>query len=583
MERIIQKYKTFLLLGLIIVLISFGVGLYRTSNQVTLSQLEFDGDTSSSDFRAALTTEAVLMRYSEIVPLLGLGFLKLGIGFAIATIVTNIRATGKNARESLKKANLNIEELSQPFFSRYFPRFLLLGIIIELVAVVVMSGWIFTGLSLIDLQFSGLTDSLSFHNMTILDTIFGVLAEPLEGLGVTFLIGGIAFGLVTIVANLGMQVTSIPKNLIALATGKKVSSESGVMSVIPKKLVRVTILGMIITASGLLLAIIRVFNVTSLENMIFSGDTASLAYQNALVTERMIGFSWETWMFVGISIMLFAIGYLLLRIISLLSAQRINLSKAVSDITGQKVPSLDKPLWTTRYAPLFLIAGLVWMIVFFGVFNIMRDLAGLAVLGEQFAGNVGSDIFKQNTISQSTLGILVRPGKAISMALLFSGIGLSLVTIVINLRLTALVLPGSFAKISNAIKGESVASKDSEAESIISPMSFAPKKLFYGIVVGAVIIVLGTFPLALLRIFNTEIFLTELLAGQTSSAAFETAKQTQLMLEHFIGPWVTVGVGLIFFSIGKFFSTIVIFVKARRIMMSEGIESAVYHALNKKS
>jgi len=54
------------------------------------------------------------------------------------------------------------------------------------------------------------------------------------------------------------------------------------------------------------------------------------------------------------------------------------------------------------------------------------------------------------------------------------------------------------------------------------------------------------------------------------------------MLEHFIGPWVAVGNGLIFYYIGRFFSTIVGFVQARRQIISEGVESAVSYYLEKE-
>lgn len=583
MEGIIRRYKAFLFVGLILVLLSFGVGVYRTVNQATLSELEFEGDTTSSAFRSSLTTEAVLMRFSEIVPLLGLGFLKLGIGFAIATIVSNLQATGESARASLGKAGLKMAEMRLSFLSRNFPRFLVLGIIIELVATSVMVGWIFTGLSLIDLEFAGQTASTAFQEMTILDKTFEVLAEPTEGLGVAFLIGGISFGLATIVANLGMQATALPRSIMALRSGKKESEVEGLGQMIPRKLLGLTVIGMMITASGLIpIAIIRVANAFTLENRIFDGDTTSAAFQSAQVIERIIGFTWETWMFVGISIMLFAIGFWLLTIIKFLRAQRSNLGQAVSDISGQKVSPIEPRLGTTKAAPFFLVAGLVWMLIFFGVFTMMRDLAGLTVLTEQFAGRVGSDLFQQNTIAQAILGELVRPGKAIGMALLFIGIGLTLLTIVINLRLTAQMLPGSFARIANAIKGQ-VASKEEKAEdSTLDPMSLAPRKLFLGIIIGVVIVVIGTFPLALLRMANTETFLVELLAERTDSAAFQVSKQTQLMLEHFIGPWVTVGVGLIFFSIGQFFSAIVGFVKARRQIISEGVESVAYYVQEKK-
>ncbi|MFQ5903000.1 MAG: hypothetical protein ACE5JO_04855, partial [Candidatus Binatia bacterium] len=243
MEGIIRRYRAFLLLGLTLVLLSFGVGAYRTANQASLSQLEFAGDTDSSAFRAALTTEAVLMRFSEIVPLLGLGFLKLGIGFAIATIVSHLRATGESARASLGKAGLKTAEMDPPFFARNFPRFLLLGIIIEMVALGVMVGWIFTGLRLIDLEFAGQTGAIAFQQVTILDGVLGVLAEPIEGLGVAFLIGGISFGLAAIVANLRMQATALPKSLTALRSGRNELATLGLSQLIPKKLLRTTVLG----------------------------------------------------------------------------------------------------------------------------------------------------------------------------------------------------------------------------------------------------------------------------------------------------------------------------------------------------
>lgn len=583
MNRLIGKYSAFLVLGIIIVLVSFGVGAYRTTNQATLSQLEFEGDTTSSAYRTALTTEEILKRFSEIVPLLGLGFLKLGIGFAIATIILNLRATGENARASLKKAGQEIAEIRPPFFARNFSRFLVLGIIIELVAAGVMVGWMITGLRLIDLEFADQTSSEAFLQTTIFDKTFAALAEPIEGLGVAFLIGGIAFGLATIVANLGMQATILPKKLTALASGKVKSEMPRLTQLIPKKVLGTTVLGMIITASGLIpIAVIRAVNVSTLESLIFDGDTSSATYQNTKVMETIIGFTWETWIFVGIAIMLFSIGFWLLTIIKQLRAQRSNLGNAVSEITGQRVPSIEPPLGITKSVPLFLVAGLLWMLIFFWGFTIVRDISGLTVLTEEFAGRVGSELFKQNTITQTILGELVRPGKAIGLALLFTGIGLTLLTIVINLRLTALMLPGSFTKIVNAIKGEAT-SKDAQAEeSTVNPMSLAPRRLFLGILVGVMIVVIGTFPLALIRINYTEIFLTEKLAGITNSNAFQTGLQTQLMLEHFIGPWVAVGTGLIFFFIGRFFSAIVGFVKGRRQLISEGVESAVYYALETK-
>lgn len=94
----------------------------------------------------------------------------------------------------------------------------------------------------------------------------------------------------------------------------------------------------------------------------------------------------------------------------------------------------------------------------------------------------------------------------------------------------------------------------------------APFKLFIGILVGVEIALLGTFPLILFRI-GTH------LTGMTTAAN---------MYKAFIGPWVSVGIGLIFFMIGMFFSTIVGFVKGRRAIISEGVQTCVYYTLEKK-
>ncbi len=576
-EGLIKHYRAILVVGFVIFLLSFLVGVARTANQATLSQLEFAGDLSSSAYISALTVENVLLRYLEIVPLFGLGVLKLGIGFAIATIVVSLRATGESAARSLRKAGQNDLDIAQPFFSRFFPKMLLLGILTEAVAVIVMVGWIFTGLRLVDLRVAGDTASDVFRQVALLNSTFEAFAEPIEGVGVALLIGGIAFGLMAIVGNLGMQASEIPRRLVTLS-GKEVSALSQQRIAVPRKLLGTTILGILITASALPIAVFRVFNEFRLDAL--SGEQSSLIFRGALVTERIIAFTWETWMFVGIALMLFSIGFLLLSVVSRLRAQRSNLDEAVNQISGSEIEPIEAHLAITKIVPLFLVSGLLWMILFFGLFTILRDISGVNVIFEQFAGRTDSILFQQSTISQATYGQLIRPGKVIGLGLIFTGIGLSLLTIVINLKLTAMTLPGAFARIVKGIKGEAV--EDAVGKSPINPMSLVTRGLFYGMILGFAIILIGTFPLALLRIANTQTFLTELLAGRTDSIAFQVSKQTQLMLEHFIGPFVGLGNAIIFFSIGRFFGVIVGFVQARRQIISEGVESAVIYANEKK-
>ncbi|MGY5873694.1 MAG: hypothetical protein RTV72_15710 [Candidatus Thorarchaeota archaeon] len=491
MDGLVKRYRTILMIGMLIVIVSFFVGVLRLFNQVTLESIV---DTASTAYLSASALEAILHAYAEIVPLYGLGILKLGIGFAIITIVVNLRTTGENARASLTKINLQPPEVKPPFFARIFAKILVLGILVETFAVFITMGWMASEVALID-------PSLAH--------ILEIFAEPIEGLGVSLLIGGIALGLATIVLNLSTQAISLPGRLVQMATGKEAKVENP-RQFFPKWNLMLTYVGMIITATGLIpLAFIR---------LVIDIPTPT----------------WENWMFIGIGIMLFSISYWLLIIIKWLRAQRINLGQAVAESTGIEVPAVEAPLTITKLVPVLAIIGLLWMIVF----------AGLGLLFS--AGMVGS------------FGPLVRPGKAIGMATIFMGIGLALLTIVVNLRLTSFMLPGSFSKIVSAIKGETV--EGSPGFAVEDPLSLAPKKLFGGMMLGAVIAAMGTFPLAWIRVAIPDLF---------------------LIAERMIGTTVSLGIGMIFFFIGLFFGTIGTFVSGRRTMISEGVETCVYYVAEK--
>ena len=508
-DNLIKRYKLFLFLGILIVFISFGVGMIRTLNEATLQGLIMLGDTTSDAYRAALSNEALFMRYAEIIPLFGFGLLKLGIGFAIATIVINLKATGDSAGESLAKVNKTPPEMKPPLYTRIFPMMLVLGILAELVAVIVTIGWMVTGLGVIDLTFA----AQDITAIASLDHLLEILAEPLEGLGVSLLIGGIAFGLATIVINLGRQATILPRTLTELATGKE-SSIPPLKELISKPLLILTVIGILITASGLI----------------------PIAFIRMVVTIPVLNGVWETWMFTGIALLLFSIGFWLLVIIKMLKAQKFNLGNTVSEVSGVDAPKAEATLSITKIVPIFLFLGLVWMLSFL-------VLSHLTLPGEVLA----------------SYRPLVRPGKAIGLGLIFAGIGFALMAIVSHLKLTAFMLPGAFARIVAAIKGDQPQAPSPTMS--INPMSLVPKNLFVGIIIGVIVVVLGTFPLAWMRI-------------GASTIEF-------LMLEHMIGAVVSLGVGLIFFFIGIFFSTIVSFVKARRQIISEGVESCVLYAMEK--
>ena len=61
-------------------------------------------------------------------------------------------------------------------------------------------------------------------------------------------------------------------------------------------------------------------------------------------------------------------------------------------------------------------------------------------------------------------------------------------------------------------------------------------------------------------------------AGVTGATSdlFESAFLANTLFSASLGPWMLFGMGIILFSVGRFFATIVGFVEARRMVMVEG-------------
>jgi hypothetical protein len=89
-NRLIANYPTYMTLGLLIVL--SGLFVLLAGRDILISiwvERLFDGTTSDGLFKAAQTAERAIGHTLTIWFFLGLSFIKLGIGFAIATIVQN--------------------------------------------------------------------------------------------------------------------------------------------------------------------------------------------------------------------------------------------------------------------------------------------------------------------------------------------------------------------------------------------------------------------------------------------------------------------------------------------------------------
>ena len=95
-DRLIPKYPSFLVIGLVMVASGlFLMTAARDSLIVVWTTKFFDGETDQTVFKVTQTAEQVIGHTLTVWLFLGLSFIKLGIGFAIATIVRNLRATGR--------------------------------------------------------------------------------------------------------------------------------------------------------------------------------------------------------------------------------------------------------------------------------------------------------------------------------------------------------------------------------------------------------------------------------------------------------------------------------------------------------
>jgi len=106
-ERLIPKYPMFLVLGFIVV----ASGLFiltagRDAVIVVWANKFFDGKTDDGLFEASQIADQVLGHTLSVWPFFGLSIIMLGIGFAIATIVGHLRATGQSTLDAYSSAGV---------------------------------------------------------------------------------------------------------------------------------------------------------------------------------------------------------------------------------------------------------------------------------------------------------------------------------------------------------------------------------------------------------------------------------------------------------------------------------------------
>ena len=224
----------------------------------------------------------------------------------------------------------------------------------------------------------------------------------------------------------------------------------------------------------------------------------------------------------------------------------------------------------------FAIFGMFVVGFFFFTMTGVRDINFNTLLDLQFSGDTASSMYQSALRLDRVLGPIISATRFIGIASLFVAIGLALVTIVINLRATALLLPPAFTRLIGVANGGTVSDEDLEDEVpvIDEPMALAPWGLFWPLLAGVAIVISGTLPVAVLHGWSIHRMLGEQFAGAAAAGATSGLYESTFLATNLFGasltPWMLFGMGIILFSVGRFFSTIVGFVEARRMVMVEG-------------
>ena len=211
---------------------------------------------------------------------------------------------------------------------------------------------------------------------------------------------------------------------------------------------------------------------------------------------------------------------------------------------------------------------------FFFTMTAVRDLNFNNMLTLQLAGDTAGGIYQNAFRLDRILGPVIGATRFIGVASIMLAIGLALVTIVINLRATALLLPTGFGKL---IAVANCGKPEKEDLTLHEPMSLAPWSLFRPLVVGVVVVITATLPIIILLALSTHVTLEEQFAGLGSVGAMSDAFKDSFLSAQILGAtwqsWMLLGMGIILFAIGRFFSTIVGFVQARYMIIQEGTEA----------
>ena len=576
-ERLIPKYPIFLVVGL--VLVASGLFLFTAGRDALIAvwvDKLFDSDTNGGLFEAAQTADQAIGHTLTVWLFLGLAFLKLGIGFAIATIVQNLRATWRNARGAYASAGVAGAEAdgpTEPWFGRLFTRFLFAGILVMGFFFLIMLWWDINLVFLKDAEFDGRTSGAAYNTYLMVDRVLGPIIGSGRFLAEGLLFFGILTGLATIIWHLSFQARTLPVLTQRALRPRDTDGEAELPQPhTPSTLIKVGIVGFAVMAVATPLALLQAGAIGWELGRMFEGSIATNALRAGGTLERTI----DPLIIMGLGTLLFTITLSLLTIIRWLREFRQNFGDVVAEVSDGVIPqpTVEAPLWPTRLVAPLAIFGIFVVGFFFFTMTGVRDVNFNILLDLQFAGETGSDAFQSALRLDRDLGPIIAATRFIGIASLMLAISLSLLTIVINLRATALLLPTGFSKLIALAQGEK---PEEEDLTVYEPISLAPWDLFRPLAAGAAIVLSATLPIAILFAVSVHRMLGEQFAGfgspGSTSGLYESSFLGVQLYGASLQPWMLMGMGIILFAVGRFFNTIVGFVQARNMIIREGAEA----------
>ena len=284
------------------------------------------------------------------------------------------------------------------------------------------------------------------------DRVLGAVIGGGKFLGEGLLIFGILTGLATIIWNLSFQSRALPElTRRALRPSDDSPGEPLPRPVLPGVLLKLGITGLVMVSLATPLAFIRSGFIGWALGRQFEGSVSETALRLEGTFNRTI----DPVVNLGLGILFFTIAFLLLAIIRWLREQRRVFGDTVTELSGGRVPqpSVEPSLWPSRLIAPLAVSGIFVVGFFFFTMTGVHDLNFNSLLSFQFAGDTDSGLYRSALLFDVVVGPVITATRLVGLASMMLAIGFALVTIVINLRATALLLPSGFSKLIAVARG----------------------------------------------------------------------------------------------------------------------------------